>query len=231
MKFKKLFSLFLVTVFTLGFVVKANASGVNSIVNSFNTFYSYSHSTYSEGGGSVDLNNYNVSLEGTPIQSLPVWGQVNFSKSFSNGDQNYNNEFYGAKLGYDVNVNRNFAIIPNIGYEYFATHSSDNNYNELDNMNQVLLGVKVYTTPTSNLWFEGQVYYQHSQGAKYVISGVSNSLKDNSGYEVGVKVGYIVYKTNYTDISPFGGINYESVGVGDSTIGIFGADLGIKVGF
>jgi hypothetical protein len=245
----------------LSFSAKAYA-GTAGVVNSFNVSYGYTHSYYPNGQGTADLNNYNLSLEGAPFP-IPVWGQVNFSKNFSAGNksadigtENYNNEFYGAKVGYAFSVNRNLTIIPNVGYEYVTDelNGTDNsygicngiscgiNFNETDHLNQILLGAKVYyTPPVANLWIEGQAYYQNSIGSKfnegiggnngYPYMNYSGTLDNGSGFEIGAKVGYAALKTQYAIFSPFVGVNYESIGVDNTNIGILGVDLGVKTSF
>ena len=232
----------------LSFGAKAYA-GTAGVINSFNASYGYTHSYYPNGEGGADLNNYNLSLEGAPLV-IPVWGQINFSKNFSSGNksadigpENYNNEFYGAKLGYAFSVNPDLTVVPNVGFEYVAAklNGVENTYgiafNETNNLNQMLLGAKVYyTPPVANLWIEGQAYYQHTTGAKInenigAYVNYSSTLTDGSGYEVGVKVGYAAYKTRYAVFSPFIGVNYESIGVDNNNIGVLGLDLGIKSSF
>ncbi len=252
---KKFLSVALALVLTAGLSFGAKAyAGTAGIVNSFNAYYSYTHSYYPNGQGGADLNNYNLSLEGAPL-AVPVWGQINFSKNFSSGDksasigsENYNNEFYGAKLGYAFSVTPNLTVIPNLGFEYMTAKLNgtqniyDIAFNETDNLNQILLGAKVYyTPPVANLWIEGQAYYQHTTGAKfnegiggnngYPYANFSNTLTDGSGYEVGAKLGYAAYKTRYAIFSPFIGVNYESIGVDNNNIGVLGLDLGIKTSF
>ncbi len=258
--FKKLYILLFAAAISLGLsfssLTPAFASGT-AITNSFNAYYGYTRSSYPNGQGSVNLNDYNFNLEGAPL-SIPVWGQLNFSKNFASGNksasignENYNNEFYGAKLGYAFSINRSLTIIPNIGYEYVTDklNGTDDNYggsginfNETDHFNQFLLGVKVYYTPNiANVWIEGQAYYQHAEGSKfnegiggnngYPYTNYAGTLSNNSGYNFGVKVGYEAYKTSYADFSPFAGVNYESIGVDDTNIGILGFDLGVKTSF
>ncbi len=255
--FKKLYILLFAATVTLGLSVNAFASGTAGIVNSFNAYYSYAHSYYPNGQGGVNLNNYNFSLEGAPL-AVPVWGQLNFSKDFASGNknasignENYNNEFYGAKLGYAFSINRSLTIIPNIGYEYITDklNGTDDNYggsginfNETDHLNQFLFGVKAYyTPPVSNLWVEGQAYYQHSEGSKfnegiggnngYPYINYAGTLDNGSGFNIGAKIGYAAYKTEYAIFSPFVGVNYENIGVDNTNIGILGVDLGIKTSF
>ena len=261
---KKFLSVALALVLSAGlsFGAKAYATGTAGIVNSFNAYYSYTHSYYPNGQGGANLNNYNLSLEGAPFP-VPVWGQINFSKDFASGNknasignENYNNEFYGAKLGYAFSVNRNLTIIPNIGYEYVTDklNGTDNNYgicngtpcginfNETDHFNQFLFGIKTYyTPPIANLWIEGQAYYQHTVDAKfnegvggnngYSFVNYSGTLTGGSGFEIGAKLGYAAYKTEYAIFSPFVGVNYENIGVDDTNIGVLGVNLGIKTSF
>jgi hypothetical protein len=260
---KKFLSVALALVLTAGLSFSAKAyAGTAGVVNSFNAYYGYTHSYYPNGQGTADLNNYNLSLEGAPFP-IPVWGQINFSKNFASGNktaeigpENYNNEFYGAKLGYAFSVNPNLTVIPNVGFEYVTAklNGSDNNYgicngvqcginfNETTHLNQILLGAKVYyTPPVANLWFEAQAYYQNTTGAKlnegiggnngYPYMNYSTTLNNGSGFEVGAKVGYAALKTQYAIFSPFVGVNYESIGVNSNNIGILGVDLGVKTSF
>jgi hypothetical protein len=241
--FKKLSLLFVVAVFSLAFIVKANAQNVNSVINSFNAYYSYTHTSYASRVGSVNLNNYNLSLEGAaPV--IPVWGQINFSKNFASANQNAffgsgktNDTNYGVKLGYLINISSNLAVIPNIGYESITpktnwTNNSGFSYSETDHLNQFLLGVKAYYTPVQNFWVEGQAYYMHGVGNKvdYSVSSANTSLTNGSGYELGAKVGYEAYKTSNVILSPFVGLNYQHIST-DNNLDTVGILLGVKASF
>ncbi|MHB8281255.1 MAG: autotransporter outer membrane beta-barrel domain-containing protein [bacterium] len=241
--FRKLLMVFAVAVFSLAFIVKANAQNVSSVINSFNAYYSYTHTSYASNVGSVNLNNYNFSLEGAaPV--IPIWGQINYSRDFSSGNigasfgnGSFNKPSYGAKLGYLININSNLAVIPNIGYEFINTkvnwtENSGFNYSENDHLNQLLLGVKAYYTPAQNFWVEGQAYYMHGEGNKVSgsISSMNMSLTNGSGYELGAKVGYEAYKTSNVILSPFVGINYNHIST-DNNLDTVGILLGVKASF
>jgi hypothetical protein len=241
--FRKLSMLFVVAVFSLAFIVKANAQNVNSVINSFNAYYSHTHTSYASRVGSANLNNYNLSLEGA-APTIPIWGQINYSNDFASGNigaswgsGNFNKPSYGVKLGYLININSNLAIIPNIGYEFINTkinwtNNTGFNYSENDHLNQLLIGAKAYYTPAQNFWVEGQAYYMHGVGNKsdYSVSSANASLTNGSGYELGAKVGYEAYKTSNVILSPFVGLNYQHITT-DNNLDTVGILVGVKASF
>ncbi|MCL4321249.1 MAG: hypothetical protein M0016_07460 [Deltaproteobacteria bacterium] len=218
----------------------------------------------------ASLPGYGIKLSGIVSQNIPVYLSANFSTYVGNSDytgalqttpptpiestdgSQYIN--YGINAGYTFNLyNGKLAIIPNVGYEWIKWNrnvkgiilGTGDNVEHYE-FNHYDIGIRGYYFLTHKFWLEGNYYYLINNSNKMTNNLGTADLGNKNGYELGAKIGYIAYRGNNIQVSPYVGINYIQDQEGQSpwmptNSGIWQEpadqsnqlifNLGIKVGF